>query len=235
MLNYFSQLMDWILPVTCVFCGQKTLSSQPNICSACVADLPWIKHACLRCGLPLPEEGFICGICLKRPPPYSRLQALFHYQFPVDQLILRLKFHQQLIYAQLLGHLLAERCRRYYTTVANPPAMLIPVPLHPKRLRQRGFNQAVELAKPLSHALKIPIGYGIVKRIKFTQAQMDLPLNERAHNVKDAFSIHSKLPSHVAIIDDVVTTGHTIKALCKILRAAGVKQIDVWCVARTSL
>jgi ComF family protein len=225
-------LIDWILPITCVLCGQTTNASQPNICPACTKDLPWIQAACLRCGLPLPSTYRVCGQCLRVPPPYQRLQGLFSYDFPVDQLILGLKFQHHLLYARLLGSLMAECCARYYTTGIPLPSMLIPVPLHKQRLRQRGFNQATELAKWVKRRLGVPIGYGCLQRVKYTEAQMELPLAQRAGNVKQVFAAKRAIPEHVAVIDDVVTSGHTIQALSQVLQKAGAKQIDVWCIAR---
>ena len=229
---FIRQCIDWVLPISCVLCGQIT-QGPSNICPACTAHLPWIPFACGRCGLPLSQSSAICGACLTSPPLYQHLQALFCYEFPIDQLILGLKFQRHLLYARLLGELLALRLRRYYTTGVPVPAMLIPVPLHKKRLRQRGFNQATELAKQVNKMLHIPIGYDRVQRVKYTPAQMELPLTERAQNVKNAFVVKKSLPAHVAIIDDVVTSGHTIQALSQALHATGVKQIDVWCIART--
>lgn len=233
----FTSFMDWALPVNCVFCGLRTEAAQPNICPECTADLPWLENACIRCGMPLSStigSEAVCGHCLKHPPPYHTLHTLFSYQFPVDQLILRLKFQQQFIYARLLGELLAKYCAQYYTTQALRPAILLPMPLHVKRLRQRGFNQAVELARPIAKRLTVPIGYTQVKRVKYTQPQMELPLTERAKNVHHAFKANSTLSGmHVVIVDDVITSGHTVHSLALALQTAGAVRIDVWGVART--
>ncbi|MFI4963412.1 MAG: ComF family protein, partial [Legionellales bacterium] len=137
-----------------------------------------------------------------------------------------------LLYARLLGSLMAERCAQYYTIGVPLPAMLIPVPLHPQRLRSRGYNQATELAKWVSRRLEVPLAYGYVQRVKYTEAQMELPLSLRALNVKNAFVTKKLIPSHVAIIDDVVTSSHTIQAMSAALQYGGAKQIEVWCVAR---
>lgn len=235
--HLFTKLMSWVLPVNCVFCGLRTDAKQPNICPECTADLPWLENTCARCGLPLPSTTgvqAICGRCLQEPPPYQQLHTLFSYQFPVDQLVMRLKFQQQFTYARLLGELLAAHCAEYYTTAAALPAMLLPMPLHSRRLRQRGFNQAVELARPVARRLAIPIGYGYVKRVKYTEPQMELPLALRAQNVQRAFAVSPRLAGlHVAIIDDVITSGHTVHALALALRDVGVSRIDVWGIART--
>jgi ComF family protein len=234
---YINKLLCWVLPVNCVFCGLRTLAEQPNICPDCASDLPWLENTCGRCGLPLPVVAGVetlCGQCLHAPPVYHLLQTLFSYQFPIDQLVLRLKFQQQFVYAHLLGELLAERVAQYYASNASQPAMILPMPLHARRLRERGFNQAVELARPVARRLGVPIGYGCAKRVKYTAAQMELPLKLRAQNVQQAFVAAPRLAGlHVAIIDDVITSGHTVHELALALRAVGVTRIDVWGIART--
>ena len=232
MNTYLRSLINWILPIVCVLCGQKTGSQQPNICPACVQDLPWIITACARCGLPLAQSHATCGACLGMSLPYQHLQALFRYEFPVDQLILGLKFNQRLLYARLLGSLLAKRCAQYYTTGVPLPAMLIPVPLHTKRLRKRGYNQAAELAKWVSRRLHVPLARGYAQRVKYTEAQAELPLALRARNMQNAFVVKQPIAEHIAIIDDVVTSSHTIQTLSNVLARAGAKRIDVWCIAR---
>jgi ComF family protein len=230
-----NKLLRWVLPVNCVFCGLRTSDKQPNICPECIADLPWLENTCERCGLPLPAgAGTLCGQCLQEPPVYQQLQTLFSYQFPVDQLVLRLKFQQQFVYAHLLGELLAERVAQYYAAHASQPAVLLPMPLHVRRLRQRGFNQAVELSRPVARRLGVPIGYGCAKRVKYTEPQMELPLELRAQNMRQAFVVNPRLAGlHVAVIDDVITSGHTVHELALALRDVGVARIDVWGIART--
>lgn len=232
----FSKLLYWALPVHCVFCAIRIPAHFPNICPGCIADLPWLLHVCACCSLPLSSSApaaAVCGECLQQPKPYQQLHALFSYQFPIDQLILHLKFQQQFVYAHLLGELLAERCVQHYNIAPTRPSLILPVPLHPQRVRQRGFNQAAELARPVARHLGIPISYNSVQRVKYTEAQMDLPLALRAKNLKGAFKASPALRGkHVAIIDDVVTTGHTIEALALALHKVGVRQIDVWGVAR---
>ncbi len=235
LFTHLKHFINWVLPISCVLCGKVGIGSRPNICEPCSLELPTIPNPCGQCGLPLPTaslEGSLCGECLSHPPSYH-LHALWSYQFPINQLILQLKFQHKLIYARLLGQHMANFSACYYTTGVPLPSILIPVPLHAKRLKERGFNQALEIAKPMSKRLNIPIHYTAVKRVKYTQAQMDLPLEERAQNIKAAFKVTTQeLPTHVAVIDDVVTSGHTIATLCNELKKAGVKQIDVWCAAR---
>jgi len=229
------KILNTLLPATCVLCSAQN-KREIDLCHLCEADLPWLKNTCQQCAQPLiiTTHSF-CGKCLQHEPSFNRTIALFHYQQPLDYLISSLKFQQQLLFARLLGELLMERLKIHYQY--HPlPNCIIPVPLHKKRLQERGFNQAMEIARPIAKKLKLPIDIKNCQRIKFTVAQSDLPADERLKNVKDAFTVNSALKyQHVAIVDDVMTTGHTIEELSKELRKSGVKQIDVWCIARTNL
>jgi ComF family protein len=174
-----------------------------------------------------------CGECLKNPPYYDKTIAMFRYQSPVDKLILGIKFHNQLLYAKLLGELFAEHLLNFYTTNSFPQ-IIIPVPLHNKRLRERGFNQALELAKPIAKKIKIPIDTRHCHRIRATETQSLIPAKQRRNNMKNAFAIDKNFAvDYVAIIDDVMTTGDTVNELSKVLRKVGVTKIDIWCCART--
>jgi ComF family protein len=235
-LSFLQHLQQWCLAPTCVLCGHFTKRSL-DVCVFCEKELPWLTQACSQCALPLPADtpmGQKCGHCLQHPPPFEKTLALFHYQTPIDRLITRLKFQQRLTYAKLIGTLFAKQLSIYYQT-HKLPECIIPMPLHKTRLRERGFNQAVELAKPLSKQFGIKLDRKSCVRIRATQAQTQIPAKEREQNVKNAFYIHPNLQAkHVAILDDVVTTGHTITELSYALKKAGVEQIDVWCCARTS-
>jgi len=203
--------MNNLLPSACVLCGDR---AQPpiDLCAPCKASLPWLSTA---------ADG---------------VMALCHYVPPFDRLITALKFKERLLYARLLSELLLEQVRDQWYIQAPLPELLIPMPLHADRLRERGFNQAVELARPLAKQLKIPLDLRSCQRIRATQAQLTLSATERQRNMDKAFTVKPDLSArHVAIIDDVVTTGHTMAALSSELRKAGVEQIDVWCCARTPL
>jgi len=231
-----TKIKDWLLPPTCLLCGTAA-KRDLDLCFACERDLPWLTNACVICSIPLPEEtvSLQCGNCLKRPPSFDKVLALFSYANPIDRFITGLKFHNRLVYAKLLGTLLANKIEAAYRN-EKLPECIIPVPLHRDRLIERGFNQAVELARPIKEKLKIPLDITSCQRIRNTSAQTQLPASQRCNNVKHAFSINP-IPQlhHVALLDDVMTTGHTIIELCHILRYAGVEKIDVWCCARTNL
>ena len=230
--RFFKQCLTTLLPYHCILCDAVSDSSL-DLCKDCQADLPFIKHGCQYCNIPLAAESLICGTCLKHPPLYYKLLAAFCYQHPLNYLIAAIKFHNRLNYTQVLGYLLAKNVQ---SRLEHYPKLIIPVPLHKKRLAARGYNQALEIARPVSKLLHIPIDYQSCSRIKATAAQTDLKHKQRARNVKNAFHICQDFEAkHVAIIDDVVTTGSTVNELSKILKAYGVEHVDVWCCARTHL
>lgn len=227
-------LQNVLFPVACVLCG-KPGEDERELCAQCLADLPYNTHACQRCGLPLPlaANGAVCGQCQQALPPYDRTFSLFQYAYPLDHLVQRLKFNAKLPLARLMGELMADHLQqgRYIL-----PELLIPVPLHASRLRQRGFNQALELARPIAKRFDLPLDYQSCTRVRATATQSLLSAKQKRSNVKGAFSVVKPINvRHVAIIDDVMTTGHTLEELAKTLRTAGVAEIDVWVLARAAL
>jgi len=230
-----AEMAHWLFPYTCIFCSEKT-RREIDLCIDCEKELPWLSQVCIHCAAPLPSEtNSVCGACLKKPLPFYKICILFSYTHAIKKLITGLKFQQRLLYANILGTLLTEKLELLYQK-EHFPHLIIPVPLHEKRLRERGFNQAMELARPINKKLKIPIDYTSCSRIRSTVAQSTLPAKQRANNVKNAFTA-LKNPSghHIALLDDVITTGHTLIELSRPLCDAGVKRIDVWCCARTYL
>lgn len=214
----------------CILCQQ--VHSCHGICKQCRAQLPVVWHACLQCGLPLQElHETVCGQCLRHPPYIDRSISVFHYATPVSQMICRLKFEQGLEYACSLGELMLGRLMEL---PIHYPQALIPVPLHPRRMRQRGYNQALEMARPISRALQLPIDTQLCFRNRHTHEQSQLSLQDRKRNMRQAFSIcnAAKQYQHVAIIDDVVTTGHTVNELARVLKQAGIKRVEVWSCCR---
>lgn len=222
----------WLLPASCVLC--REITSGAALCAPCHADLPWQQIACVRCAYPLSLAG-TCGECLQHPPAYDNTVALFRYQTPIDHLIVALKFHKKLDYAQLLGELMAVKMVDYYQNQPLPEVIL-PVPLHPQRLRERGYNQALEIARPLAKKLRVRLDTQSSRRVLFTSPQLSIPAAARKHNMKNAFMIEAPFTAeHVAIVDDVMTTGSTVNEFARVLQEAGVRRIDVWCCARTVL
>jgi ComF family protein len=230
--NWLNNIQDWLLPHTCTLCGQ---AGQKNLslCSDCHNDLIFIDNSCKQCAIPLPvtATGGLCGQCLQQPPAFDHTISLFIYRPPVSQLIQALKFHDKLGHARLLGILLAMSLTKRLQT---RPDCILPVPLSRKRLRERGFNQSLELARPVSRALDIPIASTLLRRVRHTSPQVQLKYQERHKNIRNAFQLlEHKVPEHIAIVDDVITTGSTCNEMANVLKKAGAKRVDIWSVART--
>ncbi|MDC9724617.1 MAG: ComF family protein [Gammaproteobacteria bacterium] len=212
--------------IPCRLCGSP--SQEYPLCCACINDLPLLGPACPRCAMPT-TQGQLCGQCLSHPPEQDQSISLFRYHEPIKRLIADLKYHDKLYLTQLFAHLMSKKL------IHSPlPHCLIPIPLHPKRLRQRGYNQSLELANSLSKQLNIPVSNRYLSRIINTPPQASLPFKQRKSNIQHAFKLmSSNLPSHIALVDDVLTTGHTANIAAKLLRQKGIKIIEVWTIART--
>lgn len=225
-------LHQHLLPSRCALCLAPD-PSDLHLCRDCRTDLPWLETGCPRCALPLSAPGQPCGHCQTQPPgferSFDRTVALFQYAPPIDHLIQQFKFGQGLHLARLFAALLAERLRD-----SARPDCIIPVPLHPNRQRARGFNQALEIARPLARHLGCALDYQSCRRARATPAQSLLHATQRRRNLRGAFTLTHPLGArHVALVDDVMTTGSTLNALAETLRASGVEMIDVWVCART--
>jgi ComF family protein len=235
MLHKLAVLSAWLLPRICVSCGFNSYNLKLDLCADCKQHLPWIDTRCYQCGAQItkPSESIVCEKCQSSPPPFNRLCALFKYKPPVIRLIGSLKFGRQLYPAQVFGHLLTEAIMQRWYVQQPLPQLIIPVPLHEKRHRQRGYNQATEISLPIAKTLHIPLGLDVCERVRYTKAQAKLNRAYRTRNLTAAFKakISSKYKS-VALVDDVVTTGSTVRAVSMALIAAGVENIEVWCVCR---
>ena len=221
----------WLYPPYCLLCSRPS-RSRHELCQHCQRDLPWNRHACPRCALPMPAESDapLCGRCLKSPPPWDSAYSPLIYDWPLDRLLQGFKFQSELATGRLLGELLADFLA---ASPAPRPDVLVPVPLHSARLRERGFNQALELTRPVSRRLHLhPDNLLCVRRIN-TAAQSKLDAQDRQRNLRDAFEVCRPVTgAHVAILDDVITTGATVAALSKALREAGAARVTVWSLAR---
>jgi ComF family protein len=222
-----------LLPATCILCrglGQNFF----DLCEFCEKSLPFLEGVCYQCSMPLISAKNYCGQCLNKTPHYDHTIALFHYQFPINRLIQDLKFNERLLNADLLGKLLNEKILAAYRE--DPlPECIIPVPLHHKRLSERGYNQALILSQPIAKSLSIPINSELCERTVHTTQQTKMTAEERRRNLRDAFSVKKNNFSHVVLMDDVMTTGSTVDEISKSLKKTGIKRVDVWCVARTNL
>jgi ComF family protein len=216
----------WLLPPRCLLCGEG--GHGRDLCASCAATLPRNRNACLRCAVPLAEPD-VCGECQRRPPAMTETRAAFVYGFPLDRLAPRFKFHRDLAAGRLLAELMADEMAD-----APRPDAFIPVPLHRRRLRRRGYDQALELAKPLSRALRVPLLANTLERRRATAPQSELDAAARQRNLRNAFAVVSKrpMPHHVVLIDDVMTTGATLRAAARALLFAGAQRVDAWVCAR---
>ncbi len=222
------QLLDQLLPRHCVLCG--LFSGGENMCPPCAAELPHNLSACARCGLPLPAQpGKVCGACLKNPPLFDGTVAGLKYQFPVDQLVCRFKYKRNLACGQALGRVLLEAIQNRGGPL---PQAVVPVPLHRSRLFTRTFNQAHMLARQLSRSLEIPVCHALLTRTRRTRAQSGLDSSQRRKNVRDAFDCRRHGLKHVAIVDDVMTTGRTLEECTRSLKRAGAESVTAWVAAR---
>ena len=226
--------LAWLFALRCLVCGEPGANGR-DLCASCHSALPWQGPACLRCALPLPQAG-LCGDCLQAArhqggPALDETHAAFEYAFPLDRLLPRLKFHRDFAAGRVLAQCMAER----YASLPRPDALL-PVPLHRARLRRRGYDQALELAKPLARALSLPLLDDVLHRHKTTTAQSRLDADARQRNLRDAFAVApgAKLPAHVVLLDDVMTTGATLHAAARALRMAGARRVDAWVCARVA-
>ena len=230
--------MGLVIPSFCVLCDCLVYRAI-SLCESCENDFPVLMNACRQCGLPLDvsnKNNAVCGHCLQTPTSVDYTLCLYHYQAPLDYLITSLKYKQQLSYAAILGQLLLAKLQQQ--VIEDLPDCIIPVPLHKSRLVKRGFNQSLEIARPVAKKLNIPIEIKRVRRKRQTLTQTDLNAIERKKNVKGCFEIQLKKPlnyRHVVIVDDVVTTGSTINELAKQLKASGVQKVGVWSIARAIL
>lgn len=219
---------DFLLPPRCLLCGEPGADGR-DMCAACHARLPVNRHGCPRCAVPVVIPG-ICDRCQRQAPLLEASYGAFLYRYPLDRLVQRFKFRQDLSAGRLMADLMLPCVAR-----ADRPDALVPVPLHRSRLRRRGYDQALELARPLAARLELPLDPGLLCRHRATSAQSELDALARRRNLRGAFSVRRQgpLPRHVALVDDVMTTGATLGAAALALRRAGVERVDAWVCART--
>ena len=219
--------LDALVPASCVLCGGK--AQDEGLCTGCWRDLPWLQEACTICAEPLAQAAR-CGRCSRQPPPFDRVRAALRYERPVSDLVTRFKFSGNLAAGRTLGRLLG---RHLDAGAGLAVEAMIPVPLHRRRLAERGFNQAGLLARDAARGLgRLRIEPDLLVRTAATDPQADLPGASRRGNVRGAFQVRGTPPTAVALVDDVVTTASTVSECARLLRRAGVDYIEVWAVAR---
>lgn len=214
----------------CALCGARDCQTH-GLCEGCHADLPWLIHSCPRCALPLPRH--LSGLCLQcrhELPLFDTVQAAFTYSFPVSELIPVIKYQRQPAHLGWLAAVLSDFILQRHE--GQWPDALVPVPMHRFSQINRGYNQAELLAQRLGKHLQIPLNACLHKHRR-TPKQMSLSLEDRRHNLQGAFAVRSTVPEHVALVDDVMTTGTTASTLTRLLLERGCKQVDIWVLART--
>lgn len=226
--TWIDYIQQFLFPSHCRLClGPAT--GRLSLCVGCRDELPWLTGTCNRCALPMAADAGheTCPACRSSPPQLDSCRALFAYLPPVDRWIHALKFDRDLALARLLGLLLAEQLAQPVGT-----ERILAVPLHPRRLRQRGFNQATEIIRPLLRRGWQPSRCGCYRK-RHTEAQSALHASQRRGNLRNAFAIHKPLRGdHILLIDDVMTTGSTLNELARTLKAAGAERVDAWVIAR---
>jgi ComF family protein len=226
-------LIHRLFPATCLLCLDPGQPPRLDLCAECEADLPRALRGCALCAEPIAAGAIACQRCLARRPAFDAAFAPYRYEFPLVELVHRLKYGGQIAIARILGTLLARRLAE-----RGAPAVdaLVPVPLHPSREASRGYNQAGEIARFAGEILGRPVANRIALRIRATEEQAALPSLVRRINVSGAFAVRDvPVPPAVAIVDDVLTTGSTADALAQALKRAGCRRVEVWAVARAAV
>ena len=220
----------------CALCGAA--AGDYALCRDCLQDLPWNRPACSRCAIGLPQPG-VCGDCLRRPRPFSAAIAPLRWQPPVDYLLHLFKYQGHLelgpVLGKLLGDLLTKQLLQQHATL---PELLVPTPLHPGRLRSRGFNQALELSRVVATRLELPVATQALRRSRATISQTGLSPRQRRRNIRAAFVVDDAVRAsikgrHLALLDDVLTTGSTAAEMSRTLLRAGAERVDIWAIARS--
>lgn len=228
LINLIDQLLIW--EQRCILCADK---SRQQVCSQCLTSLQPQRQLprCPRCLIYLPPKEIRCKNCQDNHFYFERIIAACEYTFPLTHVLHQLKYYNRLEYSRGLSQIFY---RRLVAQLTHLPDLMIPVPLHITRQRQRGFNQALELVREFhNHYPQIQLAQAT--RIKATQSQATLNRIQRLHNLENAFAVNINLENkHVALIDDVVTTGTTVNELARLCKQRGARQVDIWCLMRAN-
>ncbi len=229
-LSKLGVLKTLIFKQNCLLCASPQASNHV-VCKACLNELPWHPNtSCPQCGLA--SSGTVCGSCLNSPPDFDATISVFLYAYPIDAMMLRYKYGNMLNLGDTFGEFLTEK------VALENIDIIIPMPMHPQRLKERGFNQALEIAKVLTKNAREKLDYKSVERQTLTPPQASLPLKARVKNIKGAFKVNTdkldKLQGkRIAVVDDVMTTGASLNELAKTLKKAGASHVECWVIART--
>ena len=235
-----NKILDFFYPPRCQLCASsQNLCCSNQLCTACMSDIRLNKVACQICAVPIGFSSFesglqstICAQCTTSRPVFDSSWSPFIYAQPLEWMIQQLKFNAKLNIAPLLSSLMEVSMPQSLYKEMKPD-VIIPMPLHNKRLKQRGFNQSYLLIKPIAKKINLPIDLSSCERVRDTEHQTGKNALQRKLNIKNAFKfINTNNYQHVVIFDDVVTTGSSVSELSKTLKNAGVKRVDIWSLAR---
>lgn len=240
----FDWVLDWLYPPRCRACsGRIHGHDRDYFCASCWERMQLVSHPlCSVCGRPFPNaagDDHVCGPCLQREPRFKLARAWACYpreeleENPLRQVVQKFKYGRKISLGKPLGRLLAEGCQEFLS--ACPAEVIVPVPLHPKRLRWRGFNQSVLLARQISRLYEIPLEPFILQRHRETPPQTQLNEAERRKNMRGAFSVHADHPmtgKNILLVDDVYTSGATVNECSRTLKKHGAKDVYVLTLAR---
>ncbi|MBI2985493.1 MAG: ComF family protein [Deltaproteobacteria bacterium] len=239
-----SQALDWLYPPRCRYCRESISKDEDYFCHACWAKIRLVSPPlCTRCGRPFLDAGgddHLCGACLMHAPYFEKARSWACYPseesegHPLREIVQRFKYRRKVSLGKPLGRLMARGCYSFLS--GCPVDLVIPVPLHPKRLRWRGFNQAVILAREVGRLWKLPVDPFILVRSRETPPQTQLAEEERRKNMRGAFSLNPAKPvdaKTILLVDDVYTSGATVNECSRTLLRAGAKEVYVLTLART--
>lgn len=229
--TFIQSLVNFYFPDLCPLC--RLHSANHGVCEYCINTLPWQKQCCPICAEP-GTSHHVCGKCLHRKPAFDQIIAPLLYEGVVKKSISQLKFHQQLKHTRWLSHMMQKHLASL--AIVDKPDVLLPVPLHKIRIKERGYNQALELTKALVKFFSISMDRRSLCKIRATPPQSEQNFKVRQQNIKKAFQVKKDFTGqHVCIVDDVVTTGSTVNEIAKLLKKHGARKVSVWAVARTAL
>lgn len=236
MVRFWQGFFNFIFPERCLAC-EKGIANTQRICASCLLRIRYISPPmCIRCGVPFNSEmgsDRLCGNCLTSKAYFNKARAIGLYEGVLQEVVHRFKYNGKTLLAGPLGCLMLNH--NLDSMDFKSYDFLVPVPLHRKRLRERGFNQALSLARYVGKRCGVPVDYLSLKRVRWEEPQINLNKNERARNVKDAFSLSNKnrlQHRNILLIDDVYTSGATVNECAKVLTKGGTAKVDVLTVCR---
>ncbi len=241
MRRILSLFFNFPIQPPCYLCGAPSYQPLP-ICSECESDLPWNHNGCSICDLPLQQDatanGQICNQCFSAPKAFDRVYSAFEYRYPIDALIGQFKYSGQRHLGRLQTQLLHKHLSIKDRKQISEADLVIPMPIAPKRYKERGFNQASDMALYLGKKLACNVAVNGIKRADKELRQASATRAQRQANMEEIFALkHAFLRringSHIILVDDVVTTGASTDALARVLKSAGALRVDVLCLART--